>query len=1071
MRKKRVKEMRTLELIEQPQLLDEYFSSRLNEIDLYADKFEYSSSLNSIFENLFKDELIINETMIEERNRILAKIENWSHFEKLKKIILERLCENTVPTDEQKEQELQKLLNLPIEVGFDRFHLTAKSEELSYLDKIKQNYITKMTLKDKNELKKLYKNMLLPNTPLSVLTKTGNEKIKWDKNRILQTPTEEYLKKNGKMEGYFRFSIQNGKPCRMETNFRSKFIQYVTEVLERDNKPLTNDEKIEIMTLVDRDVVLKHKTSTDFFEIQKIMKEDFFHFLRVLQPSYESIDLTKFDFIKEDPVSGQKDMENKAPTKHEIETIKSLNKIIFKEDQPEEFDIDSSEESLMRILFDNDVVPETQKIQMHSILKGQKVKFLENLKNELQAIYETKFTDLFGNKELKMNMGDKESKFGKFFQKSHAREAKNEFACFILPHLMFNWSKFSIQKLEELFNKVALIHQDFQRTDVNFAAKYMNEEIIETIGEIEENPKQENKDDKIEKTEMIQKQEHPSKIQKSDSSDILGMDGNGDVLEDKNHQQKDVPLDQLQTVNEEDLTLEELDKLRKNPHYIAKKRDTQRPHKVEHEQMMNMMTAKERKKAFQQYLSFELNKLGFDVNSKASFDQTIKFLDEILNFMIEINFQYKLKLNFKEDLVYVLSEEVSNLFRIKMRILTPHVDKNTIDGITQASSEREIDQWLKKVSADYNETKKMNEENKEDNVMEYNEKLDKDLQDYDKKKEELDDDENITKQIDDYEDEKEEDSDADEDDKTQNEENINQLNLKLAEELERKDENKSDVSAKMKHNENENESNDEEDELDLIKAAQKTITEKIKELDKEQEIEEDDGSNCDSDNDEYEKAVAKFDHEFFEKSGVEFVDPRTEDPFLLDDEIEDNLEEKIKLTLKTIDAFQEVVARDKKNKVFVQELIDEDDNDEEITSDLAYETDEEDGEIYDSDNIKNVEFEDENEITKILQEALSQQINEANFKKKSNQENNKFIEIESNEQKKDNANDGQNQNTQKSMSRSNQQSNDFTKNVSSLKNKKSEQKDSAKIDENEAKEEHENNKKVRLEKIQNIQNK
>lgn len=643
-KKTQVKENRLLELVQFPELMAEYFDSRERAIERVGADQGFQGAVEEILGKVFEDELTRVEEDAGDRYRVLAKVEQWGHFEKLKKLVIERLSFSSKQTEEQRHFQVEQLLNMPLEVGFDRFSLGRQSQEHCHLEALRRNYTTQVNVSSKGDLKSLYRGLLLPKGELSTLKRTGDEQLTWDRNRILRSPTEGLFENLRNTSADFSYA-KAGKETKVERSFRQLFVQTVFQALGRMGQKLTKLQKRQVVALVNKDVVMKHRTSSDPIDAQAFQDTHFFHYLRVLKPNYEAIDLTKFDLVKVKANQKQSEVVS-GPSLAEVDSIRQLNELQFKEGTSGEFQMDSGKDSLMKLLLDNEVMPEGQKTQLRVILGKSGVQLLDDLKDQLLEIYETKFVDLFGNSKVCLNLREDSSGLSVCFNNAHSREAHNEFCAFLLPHLMFNWSNYSVNKLEDLFNRVAIIQQAAE-VELKKALKALQSRNATDIF----------KSKKHSQFEVIKQQLNSSRPGVDPNAEALN-----DILHKVNIQRESSGLDGNGPTDED--------------------------------QVVQVCQAQLKAR-----LSEELHESGFQVGSSESVDQVIDFLDQLLNFMLETNFFFRKRLNFKEDLIYVLAEEVRQVFLIKQRTLMKNAQSNLRHTVVEGKNKEEMNEWVKGINA------------------------------------------------------------------------------------------------------------------------------------------------------------------------------------------------------------------------------------------------------------------------------------------------------------------------------------------------------------------------------------
>lgn len=439
---------------------DHYFRDRLQAIKNLKNDSNFAKRIEKIIDQAFRDELASHEQFLLERFKSVQRFDSLPDFEKLKKVIVYRMTDKMILTEEEKQQEIEMLLNLPLEIGFDRFTLSPPGEKLSHLAELKEAYSRKRTIETRDQLKKFYMNLLPANYDLLDVVKTKDVDVIWDKNRIFHNVhANEHHERKGHQGRLFKF-INRGLDTPLEEHFRKYFLQMVIQLLESENQPISDETKAEILALIRRDIMLDYKwVAFDIYKIRHLQNTEFIHFMRQLRPDYAKVDLERYKIERKyvPPESQDKTKAEQVDSdwkQFNLESVKNVNSINFKNAELKKFEASPSSDSLFDLLYNNDVLSEGKKQKIKAIFDKKEHIFVQNMLSEFVELYESKFYDLYKNKILHMNETSNNSKIGKAFAATFQNEARNEFVAFILPHLFFNLSMNTMSKLESIFNTV-----------------------------------------------------------------------------------------------------------------------------------------------------------------------------------------------------------------------------------------------------------------------------------------------------------------------------------------------------------------------------------------------------------------------------------------------------------------------------------------------------------------------------------------------------------------------------------------------------------------------------------------
>lgn len=542
---------RLSELINSPQAKDRYFETRLKAIqDLTLDR-SFGDKIEEIIKQVYHDQLKNTEDLLTNRIKSLLRIDNHEDIERLKKSIVHRMSDRWHISEAEKEQEVNMLLNLPVEIASDRFSLTAKSQELSKLSELKKIYERKLSIQNKDELKRFYMNLFHPHSDFLQIVKKGEASLFWDKNHILNGLYEREDHTRAGLQQMLYPSIYQGKDTRIETSFKTRFFDMVIKSLKKQDLSVDDKTKQQVLEIMKNEIVLDYKWANTIDKIKQLEKEQFIHFLRQLKPSIAQIDLEKFVPNYETVNVSKKTQVQPKQQEINLQSVKDLNKINFEIKTPEPaFIASGSSECLFDLLFNNDIFSKEKIKQLTILLTKMKQPFVLKIKEEAINIWETKFYDLYKNNVLTLLDTDVSTPIGSAFANSFQREAKNEFLAFIAPHLLYNMAAETMKRLEQLFNVVG----DFV----------------------------------------------------------------GSVAEAQGNISKTYPM-------------------------IAKM----------------------------------FVDAGFEADSEENLLKSINLADQILNFMIEISGEYRPKLNMREDIIKVITQDIKRAIRMKFAVLKTQADRST----------------------------------------------------------------------------------------------------------------------------------------------------------------------------------------------------------------------------------------------------------------------------------------------------------------------------------------------------------------------------------------------------------
>lgn len=453
--KEEARQRRLAELINSPQAKDKYFESRLKAIqDLTLDQ-SFGNKIEEIVKQVYSDQLKNTEALLTDRIKSLLRMDNHEDIERLKKSIVHRMSDRRTISNEEQEQEINMLLNLPVEIASDRFSLTAKSQDLLRFNELKNLYERKLSIQSKDELKRFYLNLFHPHSDFLTIAKKGDASLSWDKNHILHGLHErEDHSRAGKQQRLYPF-IYQGKDTRIETSFKTRFFDMVIKSLKKHDLMVSEKTKEQVLEIMKKEIVLDYKWANTIDKIKQLESEEFIHFLKQLRPSVAEIDLEKFVPLPPSEAAGKKlPVQSKTP-ELDFKNVKDINKIDFSQTkQQPAFVASGTAESLFDLLLNNDVLSQDKIKQLTILLTKMKQPFVVKIKDDLVNVWETKFYDLYKNNVLTLQDTDASTPIGSAFANNFQREAKNEFFAFIAPHLLYNMAADTLKRLEGLFNVV-----------------------------------------------------------------------------------------------------------------------------------------------------------------------------------------------------------------------------------------------------------------------------------------------------------------------------------------------------------------------------------------------------------------------------------------------------------------------------------------------------------------------------------------------------------------------------------------------------------------------------------------
>lgn len=479
-RKMEVKEKRMVELAKYENVKNSYFNDRFQNISDLESSSAFDQKISDIISKVFEDELFAQEDFLTEKNKILGRLSNLKNIEDLNKIIIDRLSDTFTYSDEKRQYEKDLLTKLPLEISSSRFSLSEKNRKVSQFDIIQSNYQRNIDLKSKNELKQFYKNLLSPSKSMYKVEKIASNEVIHDKNHILFGMHEEEPKMKGDLHVRLGFYLLTKTETRAQKTFRERFHQNLIDLLEKDDDPLTPEKKLEVLSLINRDIILKYENIDTIQDVINLTKTQFLHFCRQLRPSYEAFDpnLFKTENQSEKNINVLKDVLKQS----EIDDISNINNFDFsKKKTQNSLKITSEMSSLIDLLFNTEILNDSHKTQLKALILEKNVPFFVSLTSELDDFYKTKFYDLFGKNSISFQTKDNKNEINEVFNANFVEQFRNDFAALILPHLLYKLSNLVIEKLEGLFyrlsNFVAQINKINQNVDQHLPkiAKVLND--------------------------------------------------------------------------------------------------------------------------------------------------------------------------------------------------------------------------------------------------------------------------------------------------------------------------------------------------------------------------------------------------------------------------------------------------------------------------------------------------------------------------------------------------------------------------------------------------------------------
>jgi enoyl-CoA hydratase/carnithine racemase len=412
----------------------DYFEGRRQAIEQLCKGPDFVERVESALEAVFEEQKSKISQTIEGRFRSAQRLVRRRQIAALR----DTLVVNRLATKTGEKADLSKFKELPIEISSTRFELSGDFKKQLGFDALRAQYESSVQVDNPQRLRAIYEGVM-PVEEFIKVKKVSAEAHTVDYSEIFKA-VGKYARQKLSQEDFERMAhyvYRRGYPA-SEVKFRNRFIDQVLKELERSGRELSEAERAQLVSFVNKDFFKAFESVLDLHKFLAQPQKDLFAFCSNLKSCEESFQLA----LTEKPIP---ETEKDEDFYKKAEELKAINKLNLKAEPP--MTVGPSSKDLFALLLHSGVVQQNTVAALQGLASSQ-VPLLRELGEQLESIYRSKFLEICPSGQL--SLGDPEAGA---LSRSFAKEAFDEFAALLAPHIFFRLSEAGIQRIGELHHQ------------------------------------------------------------------------------------------------------------------------------------------------------------------------------------------------------------------------------------------------------------------------------------------------------------------------------------------------------------------------------------------------------------------------------------------------------------------------------------------------------------------------------------------------------------------------------------------------------------------------------------------